>query len=256
MTNSTAIIADAIHSFTDVANNVIAWMAIKISESPADKTHPYGHQKFEQLAVFMLAALLIIVAFEILINAIRRFGEPVEQSFWGLVILIIAVLINSILTIWERYWAKRLESDILIADASHTLSDVLTSVAVIIGWQLASRGYYWIDAAFAIVVSCIIFFLAYKLFQRSIPILVDSSEVDALKISKTINRIEQVRGVRRVRSRSSGKHKIADVVVTVDPFLSTVQSHEVADSIEQMLAEKYDIQDAVIHIEPYDSDEK
>ncbi|GAA0859334.1 cation diffusion facilitator family transporter [Aliiglaciecola litoralis] len=252
MTNSTAIIADGVHSFTDVTNNIVAWMAVTISETPADRGHPYGHQKFEQLAIFVLATLLVVVAFEISLSAFQRIGEPVEHSFLGLIILIAALIINTILTLWERHWAKRLNSDILVADATHTLSDVLTSIAVIVGWQLASRGYYWIDAVFAIIISSIIFYLAFKLFQSAIPILVDSSEVDAHKMTDAIMNIDAVKEVRRVRSRSSGKYRIADVVVTVDPNMSTADSHQVADSIEHLLATKFHIEDAVVHIEPFE----
>ncbi|MFT6896299.1 MAG: cation diffusion facilitator family transporter [Paraglaciecola sp.] len=250
LTNSSAVIADALHSLTDVANNVMAWMAINMAKTPADNDHQYGHQKYEQLAVFGLAALLSIVAFEVFINALKRFGQEVEQSYLGLSILIVTLLINIGLTIWERYWAKRLDSDILQADASHTFSDVLTTLVVIVGWQLAAQGYYWLDTAFAIGVSAIIFYLAFKLFQRAIPILVDYSDVDPQAVSAAVNGVQNVNAVLRVRSRTSGKGRVADVIVTVDPNLSTIDSHLIADEIEKVLADKFNIQDVVVHIEP------
>jgi cation diffusion facilitator family transporter len=154
-----------VHSFTDLANNLFAWLAVKSAESPADSSHPYGHQKFEQLAVFALASLLTIVSFKVIVNAVERFGQPFEQSILVLVIFIFSLVINIILTFWERHWAKRLDSEILHADATHALSDVLTSAVVIVGWQLAVRGYYWIDTVFALIVSSIIFYLAFKLFN-------------------------------------------------------------------------------------------
>ena len=250
LTNSSAVIADALHSLTDVANNVMAWMAINLAKTPADNDHQYGHQKYEQLAVFALASLLSIVAFEVFINALKRFGQEVEQSYLGLSILIVTLLINIALTIWERYWAKRLDSDILQADASHTFSDVLTTLVVIVGWQLAAQGYYWLDTAFAIGVSAIIFYLAFKLFQRAIPILVDYSDVDPRAVSAAVNGVEKVNAVLRVRSRTSGKGRVADVIVTVDPHLSTIDSHLIADEIEEILADKFNIQDVLVHIEP------
>ena len=250
LTNSSAIIADALHSLTDVANNVMAWMAINLAKAPADNDHQYGHQKYEQLAVFGLAALLSIVAFEVLINAVKRYGEVVEQSYLGLSILIITLLINIALTIWERYWSRRLDSDILQADASHTFSDVLTTLVVIVGWQLAAQGYYWLDTVFAIGVSVIIFYLAFKLFQRAIPILVDYSDVDPKAVSAALDRVERVDTVVRVRSRTSSKGRAADVIVTVDPNLSTIDSHLIADEVEKVLADKFDIQDVLVHIEP------
>ncbi|MFT6331619.1 MAG: cation diffusion facilitator family transporter [Bermanella sp.] len=250
MTGSAAVIADAVHSLTDLANNIFAWLAVKIAESPADNSHPYGHQKFEQLAVFALASLLTIVAFEVIVNAVERFGQPVEQSILGLVILISSLVINIILTFWERHWAKRLDSEILHADATHTLSDVLTSAVVIVGWQLAARGYYWIDTVFALIVSSIIFYLAFKLFQRAIPILVDQSRYPPDELKAAVNNIPAVITVGNIRSRDTGKGQVADVTVTVCANLSTIESHQIADKIEEVLAEKFDIQDVVVHIEP------
>ena len=248
--NSAAMIADAVHSFTDVINNIFAWMATNIANSPADKDHQYGHQKFEQIAVFGLASLLSVVAFEMLVGAYNRFGEPVEQNFLGLIILICTLVANILLTIWERYWANRLESDILQADASHTLSDVLTTVVVIVGWQLAALGYYWLDTVFASIVSLLIFYLAFKLFQRAIPILVDYSDIDPSAISAEVNNLKEVSSVIRVRSRTGANGRVADVIVTVDPDLPTLESHDIADEIEAILASKFNIQDVLVHIEP------
>ena len=250
MTGSAAVIADAVHSLTDLANNIFAWLAVKVAESPADSSHPYGHQKFEQLAVFALASLLTIVAFEVMVNAVKRFGQPVEQSMLGLVILTVTLLINVVLTLWERYWAKRLGSEVLHADATHTLSDVLTSAVVIIGWQLAARGYYWIDTLFALIVSSIIFYLAFKLFQRAIPVLVDQSRYPPDELKAAVNTIPAVITVGNIRSRDTGKGQVADVTVTVCANLSTLESHNIADNIERVLADKFDIQDVVVHIEP------
>ena len=250
MTGSAAVIADAVHSLTDLANNTFAWLAVKIAESPADSSHPYGHQKFEQLAVFALASLLTIVAFEVIVNAGERFGQPVEQSMLGLVILISSLLINIGLTLWEGHWAKRLDSEILHADATHTLSDVLTSAVVIIGWQLAARGYYWVDTVFALIVSSIIFYLAFKLFQRAIPVLVDQSRYPPEELKAAVNDIPAVITVGNIRSRDTGKGQVADVTVTVSASLSTLESHQIADKVESVLADKFDIQDVVVHIEP------
>lgn len=250
LTNSTAIIADALHSLTDVANNVIAWMAAKVSAQPADAGHQYGHQKFEQLAVFTLASLLSIVAFEVVMSAIKRFGEPVEQNLTGLIIMLVALVGNIGLSWWERGWAKRLNSDLLLADASHTFSDVLTTVVIIVGWQLAAQGYYWLDTVFAIIVAGIIFYLAFQLFKKAIPILVDRSDIDPKAISDVVNNVAAVNTVLRVRSRSSGKELMADIVVTMDPNMSLSESHAIADGIEQALAEKFNIQDVVVHVEP------
>jgi len=162
ITGSAALTADALHSFTDLVNNVVAFLAIRMSEKPADDDHHYGHQKFEQLAVFFLATLLFVVAIEVVIRAISRSSDVVEQNKVGLIVLVVAVVINLTLSLWERYWAKKLKSDLLHADASHTFSDVLTSVAAIVGWQLAALGLYWVDTLFALIVAVMIGVLAFQ----------------------------------------------------------------------------------------------
>ncbi|WP_100643911.1 cation diffusion facilitator family transporter [Alteromonas facilis] len=250
MTHSTAILADAFHSLTDVGNNIVAWFAQQQSEQPADKSHPYGHQKFVPLAIFFLATLLSVVAVEIVITAVERFGEPVNNSSTGLVILIGALVANILLTTWEHHWAKRLNSDLLHADASHTLSDVLSSITIIAGWQLAAMGWYWLDTLFAICMAVIILFLAYRLFKKSIPILVDGTHIDHNLVRKTIGDLEGVKEIRKVRTRFDGQQHIGDITVATPSSLSLTQTHELADQIEAVLAKEFGITDAVVHIEP------
>lgn len=249
-TNSAAIIGDALHSLTDLINNIIAIAAIHISEKPYDNDHHYGHRKFEQLAVFSLAVLLLVVALELVINAIRKFGETVEHSSLGLLIMIGALVINILLTVWEHYWAKRLDSQLIEADAKHTLSDVLTTIAVIVGWQFAVRGYYWVDTLVACIVALIIMLLAIRLLQRSIPILVDYSEYSPERIMGLISGLEHVESIKNVRARSTNETSYADVTITVDPNLSTLVSHQVTERIERLLADHLGIHDVVVHVEP------
>ncbi len=251
MTNSAVIMADALHSLADVANNGVALMVAGVSEKPPDQEHPYGHQKFEQLAVFILASFLLIAAFEIIVSAFGRSEEVVEQSFLGLGILLASLTINALLAFWEYYWAKRLSSDLLSADAAHTLSDVCTSSVVIVSWQFAVGGLYWVDSVFAVIVAAMIFYFAFKLFQRAIPVLVDQSALNPMRVSESVNQIQGVESVSRFRSRTVGKTVSADIIVTVDARLTTQESHAVADDIERVLAQDFDVQDVVVHIEPH-----
>ena len=253
-TGSTAIIADACHSISDVFNNIIAYWAHKISNQPADASHPYGHRKFEQLAIFALASFLVFIAFELILTAIENFGEPVTQSYFGLAILIVSLMLNVFLALWEGYWAKTLGSDLLVADAGHTAVDVLTSISVLVGWQLAASGYYWVDTLFTIIVSMIIWYLAFKLFQRAIPILVDQSIHDHQDVLNLIKDIPNVRRVTRIRSRTDGSVRCADIVVSVETGLTNEQSHQIADQIETVLHETLNMNEVLVHIEPFGSE--
>jgi len=138
-TGSIAVLGDAVHSLADFANNIVAFVAARIASEPPDQDHPYGHKKFETLAVFGIATLLSVLAIEIILGALDRDPRVITQQRWELVLMLGVLAVNITIAIWENRWARRLDSDILRADARHTLSDVLTTVAVIAGWQLAAH---------------------------------------------------------------------------------------------------------------------
>jgi len=252
-TGSLAVIGDALHSLTDVANNVVAWLVIHLSYKPADREHPYGHHKFETLAVFFLASLLVILAFELAVNAIKKDHAPVVSGNIELGIMLSVLIINIIVATWQRRWAQRLKSDILLADASHTFSDVLITSAVIIGWQLSSYGYLWLDRLCALAVAALILYLAYSLFRKAIPTLVDQYAIDPELVSSAIKEVKGVRRVLRVRSRWIGSIRALDLVISVDPTLPTSDAHEIADNIETLIEKRFEISEVSIHIEPDDT---
>ena len=113
MTGSLALLGDAIHSLADLANNVVALVVVRIASEPPDREHPYGHQKFETLAVFGLAMLLAVLAIEIVIRAIDRSDREVVQTGWGLAVMLGVLVVNTGLAVWERRWAQKLGSQIL-----------------------------------------------------------------------------------------------------------------------------------------------
>jgi cation diffusion facilitator family transporter len=249
-TGSTVILGDALHSLTDLANNGVAVLAQRISSSPPDEDHPYGHRKYEQLAVFALAGLLTVMAFELCLRATQRFDVPVDQSGGGLIVMCLVLATNCTLAVWENRRARELDSALLWADARHTAGDVATTVVVIVGWQVASSGYAWVDPLTAIAVALFVLYLAFGLFRSAIPILVDHAVTTADQLRSVISEIEHVSQVRRVRSRSDGRRSSADIVVAIENGLSVEQAHLVADEIERALAEEFDIRDVSVHVEP------
>jgi cation diffusion facilitator family transporter len=251
-TGSLAILSDAIHSLTDVVNNMIAWTVVRLSSTPADRKHPYGHRKFETLAVFFLASLLVLLSFELALQAITRDDTEIVNSAWGMAVMLAVLIVNITVSIWQRMWARRLQSDILLADASHTFSDVLTTIVVIVGWQLSTMGYVWLDRVCALGVSALVLYLAFVLFKKSLPILTDEYSIEPELISKSIENINGLRQIRRIRSRWIGADKSIDLIVSVDPHISTNESHEITSTIEQRIEEEYGISDISIHVEPFD----
>ena len=249
-TGSMAIVGDALHSLTDVANNIVAWAIVKQAQKPADKEHPYGHYKFETLAVLGLSALLAVLAFELAVNALRHVDEVPGTTSWELALMLGVLIVNVSLATWQRIWANKLDSSILHADASHTLADVLTTVVVIVGWQLSVMGYPWLDKLCALGVSGLILYLAFELFRKSAPILLDRYAVEPEQLTEKVLTIEGVDKVERVRSRWIGNLASVDLIIWVDPNLSTRDSHKICDQVEATIEKEFSISDISIHVEP------
>ena len=247
---SLAILGDAAHSLTDVANNVVAWVVVRHAARPADRRHPYGHRKFETLAVFGLAVLLTMIAFELALHAVRREQADVSRETWELGVMLGVLCVNGGVAFWQRYWAKRLASDILHADASHTFADVLTTIVVIGGWQVSTMGYPWVDSLCAVGVSLVVLRLAYSLFKRALPILVDEMAIEPDRLIAEVRRVPGVRDVERIRSRWIGSNRAVDMVIKVGAGLTTVEAHVVADAVERLMEDEFGVSDISIHVEP------
>ena len=250
-TNSLAILADCIHSLTDVANNIVAWIVLRLSAMPADREHPYGHRKFETLAVFGLATLLAVMAIEIAKSAFTKETTEIVSGTWELALMIGVLVVNIALASWQRYWAIRLKSGIMIADAAHTFADVLTTVVVIIGWQLSSMGFLILDRLCALGVAGLVFYLAYELYKSAFPVLVDEYAIDPEDIKSAVMTVQGVKSAGRIRSRWIGSDIAIDIVISVNADLTTEESHDIADKVELLIEEQFNVGDAFIHVEPF-----
>ena len=250
-TGSLAVLGDAVHSLTDIINNIVAWLVTRHSSKPADTKHPYGHRKFETVAVFCLAALLAILAFELVLHAITRETTEITTGRLELGLMFGVLTINIVVSTWQRSWAKRLKSDILLADANHTFSDVLITASVIVGWQLSAMGWFWIDQLCALAVAGLILYLAFGLFKRTLPILLDERAIEENKLRAEVQSVDGVRAIHRVRSRWVGTARAVDLVIEVDAQLSTAEAHKIADRLEALLADRFDVHDVSIHVEPH-----
>jgi cation diffusion facilitator family transporter len=178
-TGSLATLGDALHSIGDLGNNVVAWFLVKVSSEPPDPNHPYGHRKFETLAVFALAALLSVLAFELASSTFQREAETLTHTSWSLCLMLLVLATNLCLAVWQERQATRLDSQILKADA-------LTTLLVITGWQIAARGYPFVDKIFALGVAVLILILAYDLFRRALPVLLDQAAIDPALIHSIV----------------------------------------------------------------------
>ncbi len=257
--NSSALIADGVHSFSDLLSDGVVLYATKYSTEEADKEHPYGHERFEAVATLILAIILAIVAVGIIIDAFERLNNPNILLHNTLLLSIVAL---SIFSKEMLYWytlkvAKIYKSDMLKANAWHHRSDALSSIVVLIGILGSLNGYLYLDGVSAIIVGLMILYIAWKLGTSATKELVDTS-IDAKQVEKVKNAINMISGVNNLhslRTRKIGNTISADMHVQVDPFLSVSEGHIISISVER-IAKKClkDLSDVTVHIDPEDDE--
>ena len=216
---SLALISEALHSSVDLVATIITWIVVRFSDRPADDEHHYGHGKFESLSALGVIALLYILAGGILVTAVSHLREgavPPTISLIPFVVLLVDIGVN----LWRAYALHRAahatKSQALAADALHFASDVLGSIAVIIGLGLAAMGYPWGDAAAAIAIAAVISVLGLRLGRSTIETLLDRAPEGATdKVRAAIQSVPGVIGVGRLRARMVGAKYFIDADVQV-----------------------------------------
>ncbi len=257
--SSGALIADGIHSFSDLLSDGMVFYAAKHSAEEADEEHPYGHERFETVATLGLAIILSIIGTGIIFDAFDRLSNPSELSHSTLLLSVAAL---SIFSKEVLYWytlkvAKTYKSEMLKANAWHHRSDALTSIVVFIGILGSLNGYLYLDGVAAIVVGLMVIYIAWELGTGATKELVDTS-IDAAQVEQLRNAIGQIGGVNNVhslRTRKIGHRISADVHVQVDPFISVSEGHIITVSVERVAKNCLeDLHDVTVHIDPEDDE--
>lgn len=255
-TGSLGVVGDALHSTTDGLSNVVALVGIHLATSPPDREHPYGHAKFENLASFGIAGFLFITGFELVQHAFGRLfnpgAHPIEASPLAIALLAATFLINLGVTLYEARQAKRLDSDLLQADAAHTRSDLLVTLSLIGGILLANRGLPWLDPVITLGIAAVIFVSGLRIVRTTMPTLVDEAFVDPEAICQVALECPGVLGCGRVRTRGRPGMAFTEVTITVHPDLSVAEAHRIADQLEQALIARFGAMEIVVHVEPDD----
>jgi cation diffusion facilitator family transporter len=254
--HSQALIADGIHSLSDLATDLIVLYAAKHAHKEADEIHPYGYGRIETLATVGLGISLITIACGIAYDAVLRLNDPDTLLQPGLLALA-AATVSVIVKEWIYHYtirvARRLGSDMLMANAWHSRSDAITSIVVVIGITGAMFEYPYLDAVAAIAVSVMIVKIGVDLVRASSKELIDTAlepqEIDDIR--KHISSVSGVRAMHMLRSRKSAGDAFIDVHVQVDPELSVSNGHQIAETVRQHLMDKVDkVTDVTVHIDP------
>ncbi|MGE5141931.1 MAG: cation diffusion facilitator family transporter [Acidobacteriota bacterium] len=251
--HSLAVLGDALHSSVDAVNNVLALVVVRVAARAPDEDHPYGHGKFESLGALALVGFLSITCFELARGAVEHLvgSHPAPAiSNLQLSILVAGLGVNGIVAWYEHRRGVALHSDLLVADAAHTRSDVYISIGVIAGLLLARRGLWWADPAIALGIAVLIVRVAYQITQRSVPILVDERAVPMNVIQTAAEGVNGVQRAYDIRSRGGTQVRYAEVTIAVDRNANVASAHAIADAVELRLKRELQLNEVMVHIEP------
>jgi cation diffusion facilitator family transporter len=252
-TGTVSVLSDGFHSLTDGTSNVVALVGISIARKPPDRDHPYGHRKYETMATVVIVVFLLIVMIEVVEAAIGRLRstQPLEVTPVAFYVMCGTLAVNLFVVWAERREGLRLSSELLLADAQHTRSDVLTSLAVIGALIGARAGYPILDPIAAFVVALFIGHAGYSIARGAAAILSDRIVIAEDDIRDLVMRVPAVLGCHQIRSRGTEDSVFLDLHVWMSPETPLEQAHAVSHQVKDRLIAKYpQVADAVIHIEP------
>jgi len=255
VSGSLAVLGDALHSSVDSLYNVLGLIVIRVAARAPDEDHPYGHGKFETLGALAIVVFLSITCFELVRNAVQKLmggGQTISITDFGLVVLLVTLGINVLVAWYENRRGHELSSELLLADAAHTRTDVFITIGVLIGVLFARGGATWVDPVVAIVVAALIVRVAYQIFSRTVPVLVDERAIPERAIRQSAQGVKGVRSAYSIRSR--GGHgtgvRYAEVTIAVDGDANVAAAHAIADEVEERLKQELELNAVTVHVEP------
>ena len=253
--SSLGLLAEAAHSGTDLAAALLTFFAVSVAVRPADRGHPYGHGKAQNLAALAEAGFLVAVSVVIAVLAILRLSGvvefEVEATWWTFAAVALVLAIDASRTMVSLRGARLYKSDALLANALHFGSDFAGTLAVLAGLSAAALGFPAGDSIAALFVSALVVAAAVRLAGRNVDVLMDRSPDEATRIARrAIAALRPPVELRRLRLRRAGGEHFADVVIGVAPGSAVGQGHTAADRVEDALRAELPGIDVVVHVEP------
>lgn len=268
ISGSKALLADAAHSASDIVGSVVVLFGIRIAMKPADKEHPYGHGKAENIASIIVALILIVVGIEIAITSAKVFfGEtPIVPGKIALIAIAISLVVKEILFQYKYRLGKKINSIALISEAWHHRSDALSSAAALLGVGATMLGAHfnisfliYSDAVAGVVVSLIVIKVGYSLAKDSSLVMMEQvlSKEGSKKFEDTVAQVEGVLKTDEILARNHGHYVIIDIKVSVNPLLSVEEGHSIGKQAKKALMDSHkEVKDVLVHINPYNDSDK
>lgn len=259
ISNSLSLSADGFHSLADGASNIVGIISITLASKPEDREHPYGHKKFETMASLIISAMLLFIAYNIIVNSIEKISNPQDLiiNIESLIVLIVTLIINIFVATYENRKGKKYNSSFLVADSIHTKSDIFVSIGVLITLVAVKLGIPTIiDVIVSFIVGSFIIYAAYEIFVEATSVLTDKVILTEEEVENVVLEFKKVKSVHRIRSRGYIDHIFLDMHILVDSNLNVDEVHKLVHEIEDKFKCKKKINvDAVIHVEPYCDEE-
>lgn len=261
LSGSTALIAEAAHTFSDILTSTITFIGFRISLKPPDRLHPYGHGRAEPLVGLVIVVFLGIIAFEIISEVYRKIllegpVTPPETIAAGMAL--VGVFVNLIMTTYIMRTGKKINSPAIIADAQHQKIDIFSSAAIFFGVIGAQLGFPILDPIVAIFIALLVLKTAFDVGKENINNIlgtVPSKEI-MVDIKTAALSVKGTYGIHNVRINYLGPYASVELHVRVDEDLSLKEAHAIAHNVEEKIVEEVDIVSMVtVHVCPDDDDE-
>jgi cation diffusion facilitator family transporter len=259
VTGSVAILTEAMHSSIDLIASVVAYVSVRKADEPADESHPYGHEKIENLAAAIEGMLILVASGVIVFEAVRRLviGSTVHSLDFGIAVIAFSGVANVCVSRFLARRALETGSPALEADAAHLRTDAITSFGVLGGLVLVRvTGESWLDPAIALVVAGAIVFSGLRILSRSSRVLVDEAlpapELDAIRATVVGFGSRGVAGFHELRARRAGARRYVDLHVQFRAGTTLEDAHRTAHALQDAIAEQLEGVDVLIHLEPED----
>jgi cation diffusion facilitator family transporter len=253
-TDSTSMTADGFHSLADGTSNIIGLIGIHFCSQPTDKDHPYGHKKYETLFALGIAAMLLLVAFNLGKAGVARIitpGTP-QVDVLSFAVMIITVLVNIAVMIYEYRRGKQMQSDILIVDSLHTRADIFTSLSVVVALVCIKLGFPIIDPIITLMISGFIAYSAFIIIRQESGILCDAAAItDTKKVEDIVIKIKGVKSCHKIRTRGRPDDVYLDLHIQIAEDMTMLDSHLLNHTIQKEIMNAFpQIVDVLVHMEP------
>ncbi len=249
-----SVLSDGFHSLIDASSNVVGLIGIRAASQPPDEDHPYGHRKYETVASTLFMGFTALVVLEVLRNAYNHLtggssAHAITGASFG--VMVVTVAVNLFVIWYETREAKRLSSEMLLADAMQTRADVWSSLTVIAALFGARVGFPLLDPLAALVVAGFIGYGGYQIFRATTGILSDRVAMADKDVEQVVMSVPGVLGCHHIRTRGSEDHVFVDLHVWLPADMRLDEAHHISHVVKDKLMARYPrIGDAIIHIEP------